>query len=151
MIDLKKMLIKILQRLKNSLSLERGSSIPSNSDLNNYTTLGAYYVASASVSATINNTPTTEAGYSLIVYTHYGNLPAQIAISKGAAGDNKSYPYYLRSQYTDSNNALQWTPWTRVATENPDVPIGTHKTVSMGTAGTTQNIATATLTECVSL
>ena len=44
-----------------------GKSIPSNSDLNNYTTAGAYYVGSTSIAETIKNAPVTNSNYKLYV------------------------------------------------------------------------------------
>lgn len=54
--------------------IDLGTSIPSNSDLNNttYRTPGIYYSADSTVSATLTNTPHTVSGFRLITTATYG-------------------------------------------------------------------------------
>jgi len=57
-----------------------GAAIAAQSDLDTYTTPGAYSVLSAAIAATIVNTPATDAGYRLVVTaTSSTNYLAQIA------------------------------------------------------------------------
>lgn len=51
--------------------LTRGSAITSGEDLNNYTTLGVYYVQNSIVASGITNSPLTNRGYKLIVEESY--------------------------------------------------------------------------------
>ena len=55
---------------RHSLS-NRGTMIPSGANLNDYTTPGDYFVSSANDASTITNTPTSGAGYRLIVASGY--------------------------------------------------------------------------------
>lgn len=89
--------------------------IPANSDLDNYQDPSStYYVLNYSVASTILHTPTTSAGYRLIVMygTSSGNL-RQIAIVNGG---NETYSrHYTRSAGT-------WTTWGRILDTN-DLPL----------------------------
>ena len=53
--------------------LTGGVSIPSNSDLNDYTTVGNYTCANSTAAATLSNTPYTGAGFALKVGNVYNN------------------------------------------------------------------------------
>ena len=60
-------------------SFQSSLTIPSNSDLNDYTTPGAYYVGNSSTAATISHSPVTGSGYVLLVL-RLGNLCYQMIV-----------------------------------------------------------------------
>lgn len=60
-------------------SFQSALPVPSNSDLNDFTTPGAYYVTNSSTAATISNSPVTASGYVLLVLRH-GNLRYQMIV-----------------------------------------------------------------------
>lgn len=84
---------------------EVGTEIPSNTDLNDYTTAGNYFVSASSIAETINNTPVNTSGYRLICQNGYGgtmyNFGYQFAFT--ATGD-----IYVRT-----NKKGIWTEWRK--------------------------------------
>lgn len=70
----------IQTQLDNRLDMTtKGINIPDNSDLNNYTTPGRYYVAASANAATIANVPSTKSGFTMFVYEAYNSIaPIQI-------------------------------------------------------------------------
>jgi hypothetical protein len=53
-------------------SLNVGSNIPSNADLNEYVTPGTYSAANSSIASTLSNTPVTDTGFKLVVQYNQG-------------------------------------------------------------------------------
>ena len=87
----------------NAFDLKLGTRIPNNSDLNSYTVSGTFYVPTSAEAATITNTPTTAAGYKLIVLAQGTNSNVrQIAFP------NVSNSVFIR--YFDGVNAV-WSAW----------------------------------------
>lgn len=83
--------------------LTKGTAIPSNSDLNNYKTVGVYY-SSLAVASTLSNSSITTVGFKLIVMPHAGSQLVQIEL---AAYDNCiiALRYY---------NGSTWAAWKRI-------------------------------------
>lgn len=91
------------------LDLDQGKAIPSNSDLNNYTTPGSYYVLSSTEAATITNGPTTATGYKLVVMV-------------GSITDRRhqfAFEQSTNTEYRRYFNGSSWGPWelTLITTE----------------------------------
>ncbi|MDO4333812.1 MAG: pyocin knob domain-containing protein [Eubacteriales bacterium] len=88
-------------------SLAPGVSIASDSDLDDYTASGSYFVPNASTAATIAHAPLTSSGYMLSVYKTYGSASTslyrlQIAMT------------YYGATYTRYRNAEgSWSAWTQ--------------------------------------
>lgn len=78
-----------------------GVKIPSNADLDEYTTPGDYYVANSSVAQTVSNSPITTSGYRLTV--EYGNA-SSIIVQNVNGGRN--HVRYTRVLYSGT-----WYPW----------------------------------------
>lgn len=83
-----------------------GVSIPENSSLNNYTTHGSYYVANATVAASITNSPVTSMGYKLIVFA----LNANTYIMQVAFTYNGQILRRVK-------NANGWSGWYKITQE----------------------------------
>lgn len=78
-----------------------GTSIPANSNLDDYTTAGNYYVGSGSVAVDITNTPVTSAGYKLtVICASSSSYVRQIAIV------NNTSDIYIRAK-----KASAWSAW----------------------------------------
>lgn len=75
-----------VQNALKAIVADLGAAIPNGADLNNYTSVGTYYTASASISASVANTPVTNIGYKLAVLrTGYAsNYLMQLAFYGGA-------------------------------------------------------------------
>lgn len=87
-----------------------GTSIPSNSDLNDYTIAGNYYCGFAAIAQTVANAPITNAGFRLLVMNGYVEKRIhQIAI----LGGNQ---ILMRTSNYDSNNNYIWSNWIRPLT-----------------------------------
>jgi hypothetical protein len=81
-----------------------GTSIPSNSNLDSYTTIGKYYVPNTEISETIINSPTTSGNYALYVFARTNNsVVTQLAISYNGA-------IYVRG----INSQGEWKSWKKV-------------------------------------
>lgn len=111
--------------------LTKGTEIPDNSNLNNYTTEGVYYVSSSTHAATILNTPLTDSGFRLIVqsdglsnYYHQWILP------------NNSKTFYARVR-----NASTWSAWARYLSSD-ELPLSVE---NGGTGATTAAAARTSL------
>lgn len=115
--------------IANMFSLDLGTEIPSNSNLNNYTTPGTYYAGNATVAASLSNCPISNIGFKLLVTkTGYDNFNngMQIILAEDAYG----YPTISVRAFYGSN----WTSWRRFATEN-ELPAYSDETMSV-TLGT---------------
>ena len=89
-------------------NLQQGTNIPNNSDLDNYTTPGSYYVLSSTEAATISHGPITATGYKLIVMVgSIADRRHQIAIRQS------SNQIYVRN-YSGS----VWSAWERAITSS---------------------------------
>lgn len=80
--------------------------IPENSDLNDYTTPGWYYITANATAASLANCPTQYA-FSLRVYTHAGINQVLTTYNTGAG-----IRIYTRNYYHD-----EWTEWYQLYTE----------------------------------
>ena len=79
-----------------------GTAIPENSDLNDYTTAKTYYAPTATIAASLSNTPVTNSGFKLIVeYLHSTERIRQTIEANNAS----TSAMYVRT-YTGS-----WGPW----------------------------------------
>lgn len=118
MISIKKTFTKILQELKalsgttttlradvDNITYGNGTRIPANSNLNNYTTAGAYYAGTAADAQTMSNCPTTTSFRLEVKYSASSNRMHQIMFCNGSAGT-----IYFRT-YTGS-----WNDWRMVST-----------------------------------
>lgn len=95
------------------LNSSRLTSIPSNSDLNNYTTPGTYYTTSSAVSNTIAHTPGSAAGFKLIVNAaSSSNYVQQYILYNSSNPTASSNNIWIR--YLDLSNNKQ-TDWQRIA------------------------------------
>ena len=91
-----------------------GTLIPTSSNLNAYTTPGAYRVENASAAASMTNGPVSNAGYRLeVLATGTAGYVVQVAYINGA---RMSIRYY---NYGDSS----WTGWFSFLTSASPVPI----------------------------
>lgn len=93
--------------MAHSLVATGTTSIPSNSDLNNYKTPGDYYVGSSSIASTIANAPVTGTGYRLIVEKGYADNLTQLVLA-GTGG----IQIYGRQCTVDGN----WSNWDKLIT-----------------------------------
>lgn len=113
-------------------NLQQGTSIPNNSDLNDYTTPGTYYCANATVAATLSNIPNgVAAGFKLVVYY------------KGGVGNinQELYPNGGENFYIRYNQSGSWYGWKRVI-DTGDLPLSV---ANGGTGATTATAACANL------
>lgn len=87
-------------------NLQQGTTIPNNSDLDNYTTPGCYYVLSSTEAATMSHGPITDTGYKLVVMVgSIANRRHQIAFRQSSTS------IYMR--YRDNSS---WGAWELVNT-----------------------------------
>ena len=112
---------------------DRGTLIPENSDLNDYTTAGNYYVGNSTSATTIANTPFTSAGYRLICQIGYttNNSSYMYQIAFGTNGNIK-----FRCRSTSA-----WGDWTSYSKTDH-----THSYLSLSGGTLTGNLTTKTLT-----
>ena len=118
-----------------TFDLGRGTNIPNNSDLNNYTTDGVYYVLTSSNAATIDNTPTTNGGYKLVV--QHGAVVADPTprLFQWALVQATNY-WYVRNY-----NGTTWSAWDRILnTSSLPLAIGDGGTGAATVAGIKSNI-----------
>lgn len=107
----------------------QGTNIPNNSDLDNYTTPGTYYVLASANAATITHTPTTSNGYKLFVF-------------KGSIDSRRHQWAFVQATntvYTRARDASTWTSWVRLVTDD-------YFPLSVSRGGTGATTATAALT-----
>ena len=85
-------------------NLKEGTVISVNSDLDNYTTPGTYYVASGSAAATIAHTPNTSTSYKLIVNKIISatRLKQTVILNNANSGYERYY------------NGTTWSEWERI-------------------------------------
>ena len=110
--------------------LGRGTNIPNNSDLNNYKTIGVYYVLSGSEAATISNSPVSNGGFKLVVQ-HAGITASTAPRLFHWLLEQSTNNWYVRYY-----NGSSWGSWARILNTR-DLPIvitGTATTSSAGTA-----------------
>lgn len=82
-----------------------GTKIPADSNLNDYTTPGVYYVQSGTIAASVTNSPVTDSGYKLIVSHTYSTTRAfQMAFAATGNG------IYYRG-YNYNSGTPTWTEW----------------------------------------
>lgn len=112
---------------------DRGTLIPENSDLNNYTTAGNYYVANSTSATTIANSPFTSAGYRLICQIGYttNNSSYMYQIAFGTNGNIKFRCY----------GTSAWGDWISYSKTDH-----THSYLSLSGGTLTGNLTTKTLT-----
>lgn len=98
------------------------TTIPADSDLNNFTTDGTYDIG-ASVSASIANAPVTGSTYKLIVmHIVASSLTQQIAIVPGK-----------NSLFMRNCSSGTWSAWTKIVSYNPQIDeVGTWNPVLDG-------------------
>lgn len=84
-----------------------GNLIPDNSDLDNYTSLGVYYVPSAASAATMTNGPVTGSGYKLVVEQMGG----------GASVRQTAYLTSVGTLYRRKDGGA-WSAWVLEITSN---------------------------------
>lgn len=120
------------QRLYDS----RGISIPSNSDLDNYTTPGSYYAVDSTVAATLSHTPITGGNFRLEVLSGgaatYSSYVVQFVWSTTTNG------VYMRRKHST------WSAWVRFMNTVSDADYistssATSPTLAI-TAGSTGNV-----------
>ena len=88
------------------------TSIPKNSDLNNYTTAGTYECVGADFAATYSNTPYTYGNFRLIVINNSGDKTGTQMIIAG-----NSNKMYIRGFYT-STGTTTFKNWEQIITSN---------------------------------
>lgn len=89
----------IQTQLNDKLSLSGGTAIPSNADLNTYTTPGVYIAGGSSVANSLINPPFTSSGFKLIVIDGYiSGRVIQFAVGNG---NNWWHRYYSGSSWTE--------------------------------------------------
>lgn len=112
---------------------DRGTLIPDNSDLNDYTTAGNYYVSNSNSATTIANTPFTSAGYRLICQIGYttNNSSYMYQIAFGTKGNIKFRCY----------STSAWGDWISYSKTDH-----THSYLSLDGGTLTGNLTTKTLT-----
>ena len=87
-----------------------GTVIPQNSDLNNYTTPGVFYSQTGTISATLSNTPVTNAAFKMIVeYLHNTSRIRQTIYVNNTTSDT-----YVRT----FSSSQSWGEWMKMATGN---------------------------------
>lgn len=101
----------ILQELQSYHTIK---GIPSNSDVNDYSDRGIYTVGSASVAATINNSPFTSAGYIMFVLPSYQAIGStrgkiQIAVTRIATITNVKLRWYAYG-----SGVWSWNAWETI-------------------------------------
>ena len=111
---------------------DRGTLIPENSDLNNYTTAGNYYVSNSNSATTIANTPFKNAGYRLICQIGYTNNSSYMYQIAFGTNGNIKFRCYSTSAWGD------WTSYSK--TDH------THSYLSLSGGTLTGNLTTKTLT-----
>lgn len=83
----------------------KGVSIPSSSDLNNYTAIGKYYASSNSLAASLVNCPTTQ-NFMMYVFYRTSGTPSQMII-------DLTGKLYIRSKSSSA-----WRSWVTYLTTN---------------------------------
>lgn len=95
-------------------SLVGGAAIPSGSDLNNYRTAGNYRTESASISATVSNTPFTAAAFNLFVMLPYSKAANDSSnYTKQVLMPSSNASYFFMRSYTPSSDT--WSAWFKYA------------------------------------
>ena len=90
---------------------DNGTSIPSNADLNNYTTQGMYYSANETTSTSLTNCPTT-GNFKMYVFQRTGSsVIDQLILGRSSM--------YLRG----TNSSGTWSSWTTFASQANVMPI----------------------------
>ena len=90
----------------------RGTVINSNSDLNDYTTPGRFFVPNSTIAATISNTPVTGAGFTLEIFANAAAAPSnvvQVITKISRVMDSR----YMRA-YVYSSGVYSWQSWYKI-------------------------------------
>ena len=97
--------------VNNSWMLTSGTAIPSNADLNSYTTVGNYFCSNSDTAATLINAPTVKVTFTLKVYSSNGTGTRLIQEFIPSSLDYVDiYPNrYVRSYYNGN-----WTAWDKI-------------------------------------
>lgn len=103
------------------------TSIPKNSDLNNYTTAGTYECVGADFAATYSNTPYTYGNFRLIVINNSGDKTGTQMIIAG-----NSNKMYIRGFYT-STGTTTFKNWEQIITSNDIATSNTYGLVRAAT------------------
>ena len=103
-------------RMLSQNKLDRAVMLGVNTDLNECYHEGVYFSQSASVTATMSNTPTVKMAFTLEVYTFSDNKGGCIQKYTTHSGGTYNGPsQFVRSCYTDNGNRI-WREWEMVAT-----------------------------------
>ena len=86
-------------------NLARGVAVPLESNLNDYTTAGVFFVGSAASAATIVNTPITSTSYKLVVEETISSARIKQTVVVNSANSN----------YVRWYNGTTWSAWERYA------------------------------------
>lgn len=105
----------ILQELQ---SYHNITSIPSNSDLDDYKQVGHFKVTSSTVASSIVNTPFTSAGYILDIDYWYQVLSGTTGYVQTALTNSANRLIEKKRIYQYQNNTWSWTPWVTTYTIN---------------------------------
>ena len=111
--------------------LDKGTEIPANANLNNYTTPGVYYSPDATRSATLTNAPLTTSGFKLVVM--------QIS---SVTGQLRQMAYINGSVniYTRLDNGGTWGAWRYIFTSAHTIPIATGGTGATSASAALTNL-----------
>ena len=85
---------------------QKGSKLGSNVNMNDYTNAGKFWVENSTVAATITNSPTTSAGYSLFVIPQGDSMIMQLAIEFSTT----AFKRYYRAK-----SGSTWGSWITVS------------------------------------
>ena len=92
-----------------------GTSIPVNSDFDNYTTNGIYNVASNANSATMSNIPVARAGKLVVMRVAGNNYVTQLYLTYNETNYNDGL---YRRAYNGDSGSQSWTSWVRFSNDN---------------------------------
>lgn len=112
MLLIKKLFVKILQRL-NSLRYvpDFPVHIPNNSNLNNYTTPGIYWVPSNAAAVTLSNTPTGEAMFLYVEYSAGVSASDSYMYITQRVKTYNGYNYIRYAYTTNGGDTWTWDTW----------------------------------------
>lgn len=131
MLNVKKLIKDIANEFLNVFSFKRGNAISANTDLNDVTDPGNYYVTSTTV-ADIGNSPLASGGYLLKVINQAvsSTRKLQVAIPNhnGADVTTAQNGFYVRGLGTETQG---WGSWVKYTPEQ-----ARNTTFSLTTAGT---------------
>ena len=112
--------------LKQGLQGNQGTQIPSNSDLNDYTTPGNYYIISAADMVTISNTPFAQMGFASSEITKTGQSQVTVYNMNGtSSGRAMQLMYTIYSTNPGNDNSFGF--WYRMSSGGSQQVWGTWK------------------------